>query len=124
MTATNKTSTVLFNIRKTREQKNYTQEYLAQQLGIDIKSYSNIENGVSKLSIDRLFKISEILETPPESFLNPSQNFSFTHCANSGYLNYPNFNNEDGYKEAKEAYNILIEQLRSEINFLRNQIQK
>ena len=120
----NTASKILHNIRKTREQRSYTQEYLATQLGIDRKSYSNIENGASKLSIDRLLKIADILETAPESFLNPSQNFSFTHCANSGYLNNPNFNNNDGFKETKAAYLTLIEELRSEVKFLREQIQK
>ncbi|HQO90636.1 MAG TPA: helix-turn-helix transcriptional regulator [Chitinophagales bacterium] len=123
MTQENTINRILHNIRKTREQKSYTQEYLASQLGIDTKSYSNIENGVSKLSVERLIKIADILEATPESFLNPSQNFSFTHCANSGYLNNPKFNDE-GFKEAKEAWIILIDELRSEIKFLREQVQK
>ena len=123
MNRNNTVSKILYNIRKAREQKSYTQEYLAAQLGIDTKSYSNIENGVSKLSIDRLLKIADVLEATPESFLNPTQNFSFTHCANSGYLNNPKFNDE-GFKEAKEAWIILIDELRSEIKFLREQVQK
>ena len=115
---------ILRSIRKTREQKNYTQEYMAAQLDIDTKSYSNLENGISKLSVDRLLRISEILETTPESFLNPAQNFSFTHCANSGYLNHPKFNNDEGFKEAKNAWNTLIDELRSEVKFLREQLLK
>ncbi len=124
MNRNNTVSKILYNIRKAREQKSYTQEYLAAQLGIDTKSYSNIENGVSKLSIDRLLKIADVLEATPESFLNPTQNLNFTHCVQSGYyLNNP-IANEDGYKEAKEAWIILIDELRSEIKFLREQVQK
>lgn len=119
------TNKILHNIRKAREQKSYTQEYIAQQLGIDTKSYSNIENGVSKLSIDRMLKIAEILETAPESFLNPTQNFTFTHCNQSGYMNSPNFHHSDeGFKEAKSAWQTLIEELRSEVKFLREELRK
>lgn len=118
------TDKILQNIRKTRELKNYTQEYLAIQLGIDTKSYSNIENGVSKLSIDRLLKISDVLETPPESFLNPSQNFSFNHCSNvNGYLNNPKFDNYDSFREAKVAWQTLVEQLRAEVDFLKELVK-
>lgn len=118
------TNKILHNIRKAREQKSYTQEYIAQQLGIDTKSYSNIENGVSKLSIDRMLKIAEILETAPESFLNPTQNFTFMHCNQSGYyLNHP-IANDEGFKEAKAAWLTLIEELRSEVTFLREELRK
>jgi transcriptional regulator with XRE-family HTH domain len=124
MSKTNDINNILYNIRKAREQKNYTQEYLATQLDIDTKSYSNIENGVSKLSIDRLLKIADILEATPESFLNPTQNLTFTHCIQSGYyLNHP-ITSEEGFKEAKSAWLSLIEELRSEVKFLREQVQK
>lgn len=124
MSYKNSADKVLQNIRKTREYKNYTQEYLAIQLGIDTKSYSNIENGISKLSIDRLLKIADVLEAPPESFLNPSQNFSFSHCSNSGYLNNPKFDNHDSFKEAKAAWQALVEQLRAEVDFLKELVKK
>jgi transcriptional regulator with XRE-family HTH domain len=123
MSSKNSINDILYKIRKTREIKNYTQEYVASKLGIDTKSYSNIENGLSKLSVERLIKISEVLETSPESLINATQNFLFTHCSQSGYLNNPSFG-EDGFKEAKNAWITLVNELKSEINFLRSQLQK
>jgi len=49
------------NIRKTREFKGYTQDYLAAKIGISQNAYSKIELGYSKISIDRLFEISILL---------------------------------------------------------------
>ncbi len=57
-----RTKVVAANIRKIREYRNYTQDYLAAKLGISQNAYSKIELGYSKLTLDRLFKICLILE--------------------------------------------------------------
>jgi transcriptional regulator with XRE-family HTH domain len=49
-------------IRKKREQKNYTQEYLAYKLNISQNGYSKIELGYTKITVERLFQIAEVLE--------------------------------------------------------------
>jgi len=50
------------NIRKIREYRNYTQDYLAAKLGISQNAYSKIELSYSKLTLDRLFHIALILD--------------------------------------------------------------
>ncbi|RYE52077.1 MAG: XRE family transcriptional regulator, partial [Sphingobacteriales bacterium] len=50
------------NIRRIRVFRNYTQDYLAAKLGISQNAYSKIELGYSKISLERLFSISMILE--------------------------------------------------------------
>jgi transcriptional regulator with XRE-family HTH domain len=50
------------NIRKVREFRNYTQDYLAAKLHISQNAYSKIELGYSKITLDRLFHIALILE--------------------------------------------------------------
>jgi transcriptional regulator with XRE-family HTH domain len=50
------------NIRKIREYRNYTQDYLAAKLAISQNAYSKIELGYSKLTLDRLFQIAIILD--------------------------------------------------------------
>jgi transcriptional regulator with XRE-family HTH domain len=54
---------VAVNIRNKREKLNYTQEYLAAKLGISQNAYSKIELGYTKITLERLFQIAEILET-------------------------------------------------------------
>ena len=57
-----KTKNVAGNIRKVREYRDYTQDYLAAKLKISQNAYSKIELGYSKLTIERLFQIASILE--------------------------------------------------------------
>jgi transcriptional regulator with XRE-family HTH domain len=50
------------NLRKTRERFNYSQEYVAGQLGISQSNYSRIENGSIKLDIGRLTKLAKLYQ--------------------------------------------------------------
>lgn len=56
-------------IRNLREEKNYTQDYLAQKLGITQKAYSKIEANQTRLPVDHLLKIAEVLETTVNTVL-------------------------------------------------------
>jgi transcriptional regulator with XRE-family HTH domain len=58
-----KVKAVAANIRNKREYLNYTQEYLAAKLNISQNAYSKIELGYTKITVERLFQIAEILET-------------------------------------------------------------
>lgn len=58
------------NIRKVREFKNYTQDYLAAKLEISQNAYSKIELGYSKITLDRFFHIALILEVTIDELLN------------------------------------------------------
>jgi len=57
-----KIKAIAANIRRTREQLNYTQEYLAAKLSISQNAYSKIELGYTKITVERLFQIAAILE--------------------------------------------------------------
>jgi len=58
----NKIRTVAVNIRKIREHLNYTQEYLAMKLNISQNAYSKIELGYTKITLERLYQIAQVLE--------------------------------------------------------------
>ena len=57
-------------IRKAREQKNYSQEYLASKIGISQNAYSKLELGYSKITLDRFFHIAMLLEIDIADLLN------------------------------------------------------
>lgn len=57
-------------IKSIRELKNYTQNYLADQLGISQAAYSKIEKGVTDLSFNKLEEIAVILEVDLEDILH------------------------------------------------------
>lgn len=49
-------------IRKNRELRNYTQDYVAKQMNISQNAYSKIENGYTQLTVNHLKELSRILE--------------------------------------------------------------
>lgn len=57
-----KVKAVAINIRKVREYRNYTQEYLAMKLDISQNAYSKIELGYTKITLERVFQIASILD--------------------------------------------------------------
>ena len=56
-----KIKAIAANIRNKREHRNYTQEYLAAKLDISQNAYSKIELGYTKITVERLFQIAEVL---------------------------------------------------------------
>ncbi|MEJ5993087.1 helix-turn-helix transcriptional regulator [Pedobacter sp. Du54] len=60
-------------MRKYRDEKCLTQSYMANELGIGQSAYQKIEAGESKVSIERLKQIADILGKPLEVFLNKEQ---------------------------------------------------
>lgn len=60
---------------------NYTQEYIAHELGISQKAYSKIENGEVCLSLDKMNILAEIYQVPPFYFCENSCN-----CINSDLI--------------------------------------
>lgn len=73
-----KAKAVASNIRKVREFRNYTQDYLAAKLNISQNAYSKIELGYSKVTIDRLFHIAVILEVEVMQLISLNQS-DFIH---------------------------------------------
>ena len=53
---------VVEKIKDIRKNKGYSHEYMAHELDISQVAYSKIEKLETKLSVERLFKIAEILE--------------------------------------------------------------
>lgn len=60
------------NIRRIRRSKDLTQEYMAFEMGISQKAYSDLENSKVKINLDILNKISHILEIKPSDICSIS----------------------------------------------------
>ncbi len=65
-----KTRNVTVNIRKIREYRDYTQDYLAAKLKISQNAFSKIELGYSKLTLERLFQVASILDVEATQLIN------------------------------------------------------
>jgi transcriptional regulator with XRE-family HTH domain len=59
------------NIKEIREgEKNFKRSYVAGKLNITTRAYSNIENNVAGITVNRLEKIANIFECNPLYILN------------------------------------------------------
>lgn len=93
---------VIEKIKDIRKKKGYSHEYMAHQLNMSQPAYSKIENSETKLSVDRLFEISEILETPIEGFLdiNPNTIYHQNNNDNGTFIGHQEV--ENLYQDNKE----------------------
>jgi transcriptional regulator/helix-turn-helix domain-containing protein len=60
--ATERTKKILVKIKQKREEKRYRREEIAEKLGIDLSTYTRIENGDSHLKVKTLFLIAQLLD--------------------------------------------------------------
>lgn len=115
---------IVEKIAQYRNKKGFTYENMADELELTPAAYRKIETGETKLTVERLFRISAILEAPINEILeldkvNLQQN---NYNANGVYQQKI----EHFYQENKEiteqlikAKDQLIEQLQKEIDFLK-----
>jgi transcriptional regulator with XRE-family HTH domain len=66
-------------IRQIRECKNLTRKQVANQLNIETRTYSYIESGKTKITVDRLLEICSVLKCSVEDLLNFNSINPLTH---------------------------------------------
>jgi len=66
-------------IRQIREYKNLCRKQVADQLNIDKRTYSYIESGKTKITVDRLLDICSIFKCSVEDLLNFNSINPLTH---------------------------------------------
>ena len=86
------------HLRFVRVQQGLSQQNVADELGITVAAYSNIERGITNITITRLFEIAEILKTTPAKLLEYDTN------------------------NLSDSANIYFQGVSSQINFLNQQM--
>ena len=113
-------------IKGLRETRKYTQEYMAESLGISQRSYSSIENGQTQLTVDRLFDIAEVLQVSVGDIIGTdnqyvyNNNFNNHAPQNKGNLVF----NQDNFEEQRQLYERLLKTKQEEIDFLKSLVKK
>ena len=115
---------VIERIVQGRNKKGYTYENMAVELDPTTAAYRKIETGETKLTLERLFKISDILEVPVGELLAIEK--SVNQQVNNGNSNVYNQKIDHFYQENREiteqlnkAKDELIAQLKQENEYLR-----
>lgn len=75
------------NLRNLRKEKEYSQEYLAEKLGVTRQTISKWENGTAMPDLKKLIELADFFETSMDDLLgldyktmNPKQNFAEGTC--------------------------------------------
>lgn len=106
-------------IRKIRELKGLSQDYMATQLEFSQRAYSKLENNEIKLDWDRLTNIAKILGIDSVEMVSFDDSLIFNNCSQSGkqhtFNNFPEM--------LQEQYEKQIAHLNEEIVFLRKQLE-
>lgn len=108
-------------IKKLRELKNYTQQYLADELGISLSGYGKIERDQTEITLSRLMQIAEILDVDlftliqfnGDSFFKSTKNSSSNSDLDGVKVSYSDWANEliEKYKEENGYLKELVRQL-------------
>lgn len=119
---------IIEKIAQYRNRKGYTYENMADELDLTPAAYRKIETGETKLTVERLFRISNILEQPISDFLDFDK--TVHQQVNYGGENYYQETIEHFYQENKEittellrTKDQLIAKLEEEIEFLKSKLK-
>lgn len=115
---------IIERIVHARNRKGYTYENMADELGVTAPAYRKIETGETKLTVERLFKISSILETPINELLELenvlySQNNYSNHNVYQQSIEHFYQENKEMTSELLKAKDYTISLLEAEISRLK-----
>ena len=113
----NKIERVTRKIASLRIKKGLSYENMANDLSISTSAYRKIETGETKLTLERLFRISELLDAPLLSLLEVS-NDVFQQTNNESATGYQQ-KIENFYQESREVYEKLLQSKDEQIALLR-----
>jgi transcriptional regulator with XRE-family HTH domain len=106
-------------IRQIREEKKLLRREVADKLGISDVAYGKLENEKTKVKVDTLKKIAEILDEPLEKFFQEGKECNIIqHNQNTEQINQIQINETDA-KKIEELYINLIQSKDNEIAMLK-----
>ena len=113
---------IINKIRDIRKDKGYSHEYMAHLLHISQVAYSKIEKNETKLTVERLFKIAEILETKIEDVLDIKADKVYKQDLKDNSIGHQEIQNM--YQDNKEVYEKLIASKDEQIALLKSLLDK
>jgi transcriptional regulator with XRE-family HTH domain len=99
------------NLKKLREFRNYSQDFMAKKLGKSQNAYSKMENGRTKIKEEEIIKLAELLEVTTTQLLSDDTiliKISDTKVESGGIFNG---NLQNLYYEQKQEIDFLKEQI-------------
>ncbi len=119
----NNLDAIVDRIKEQRKKKGFSHENMAEELKISQVAYSKIEKNETKLTVDRLFQIANILETHVYELLDESPdtiyNQQYFYDAAVGHQDIQNLYQEDKEKTKKieQLYEDQIKDLKTQVEY-------
>jgi transcriptional regulator with XRE-family HTH domain len=108
------------NIRFIREAKNYSQDFVARKLKLTQQAYSQIENKPENATLARLKQLAEILDVSLIELIGEESAFFQQNYNQQGGQAATQMVFHQDSLDVKAIYESYINQLKDEINFLRD----
>ena len=109
-------------IRILRVSKSLSQENIANELGLSVGAYSNIERGKTEISVLRLYRIAKIFKTSVTQLLDINTPTKID-IANDAPAEYNSIRKQlNNLSEKVDEFQLLIENQRIEISYLKEVI--
>lgn len=110
-------------IKKIRLFKNFTQEHMAERLGVSVKTWNKIETGAAPVSVERLDKIAQELGVKSEDILNLKDDGTVFNNSSFNEAQRDIVINNQVFAAEKEAYEARIHALEESIEILKGSIK-
>lgn len=118
------TASIKNKIKNIRELRNYTQQYMADQLGITQAGYSKIEKGKTSVSYAKLQQISIILEVSTEDIINFNSQTYIKNLNAADHADKVNFNDckilKGLYEDKIKLLEKLLDRTEHELEYYKN----
>ena len=119
---------VINRIKEIRKEKGISHEAMAFDLGISQVAYSKIEKNETKLTLERLYKIADILESKVSNLLGLEIQKVYQQEFKDNANNYQEIQhlhqeNKEVYQELLKAKDVQIALLKEQIIFYKSKLQ-
>ncbi|MDI9339793.1 MAG: helix-turn-helix transcriptional regulator [Sediminibacterium sp.] len=112
------------NIKRIREFKNLSRSFIADNIGVSLKTYSNIENDVSSPDIRTLERIAESMQVSLFRLFNFDDNVILNNNG-SHVETFANHITHHGSSEKERAlYELLLKEKDERIRMLEQQLNR
>jgi transcriptional regulator with XRE-family HTH domain len=111
-------------IKKLRELKNLTQEFMANELGLNQSAYSKLESGSTEISYSKLEKVASVLGISIEDITKFDEQMVFNIMNNQNGQNGYIVNQSTPNDTERELYERQIATLQEENKYLKMMLEK
>jgi transcriptional regulator with XRE-family HTH domain len=112
-------------IKKIRELRNFTQEYMADKLAISQTSYGNLEREETEITLKRLLQVAQILEIKISDLLGFDENKMLVgNMTNNSPTQAGVIYNHESFERERKLYEERISDLQKTVDNLQKTVEK